>query len=50
MVDMQLTYDALRIIGFNMDMLQAVAGEFAFTRELAHAGKLVQGRFIARRN
>ncbi len=50
MVDMQLTYDALKIIGFNMDILQAVAGEFAFTRELAHAGKLAQGRFIARRN
>ncbi len=49
MVDMQLTFDALRIIGFNMDMLQMVAGEFAFIRELAHAGKVAQGRFIARR-
>ncbi len=49
MVDMQFTFDALKIIGFNMDMLQAVAGEFAFTRELAHAGKIAQGRFIARR-
>lgn len=50
MVDMQLTFDALKIIGFNMDMLQAVAGEFAFIRELAHAGKVAQGRFIARRD
>lgn len=49
MVDMQLTFDALRIIGFNMEMLQMVAGEFTFIRELAHAGKVVQGRFIARR-
>ncbi len=49
MVDMQLTFDALKIIGFNAEMLQMVAGEFAFTRELAHAGKLAQGRFIARR-
>ncbi len=49
MVDMQLTFDALKIIGFNTEMLQMVAGEFAFTRELAHAGKVAQGRFIARR-
>ncbi len=49
MVDKQLTFDALKIIGFNMDFLQMVASEFAFTRELAQAGKLAQGRFIARR-
>ena len=49
MVDMQLTYDAMRIIGFNMDVMQAIAGEFGFLRELAHAGKIAQGRFIARR-
>jgi SAM-dependent methyltransferase len=50
MIDMQLTFDALRIIGFNMDMLQMVAGEFAFILDLARAGKVAQGRFIARRN
>jgi len=50
MVDMQLTYDALRIIGFNADVMQAVAGEFAFLQQLAHAGKIAQGRFIARRD
>ena len=49
MVDMQLTYDAMKIIDFNMDVMQAIAGEFAFIRELAHAGKVAQGRFIARR-
>jgi hypothetical protein len=49
MVDMQLTFDALKILGFQMGVLQAVAGEFAFIRELAHAGKVAQGRFIARR-
>jgi hypothetical protein len=47
MVDMQLTYDALKIIGFNMDMLQAVTSGFAFMRDLAHAGKLAQGRVRA---
>jgi SAM-dependent methyltransferase len=50
MVDMQLTYDAMRIVGFNADVMQAIAGEFAFIRELAHAGKVAQGRFIARRD
>ena len=49
MVDMQLTFDALKIIGFNMEMLQMVAGEFAFISQLAHAGKVAQGRFVARR-
>jgi len=49
MVDMQLTFDALKIIGFNIDMLQLLAAEFAFTRDLAQAGKLAQARFIARR-
>jgi ubiquinone/menaquinone biosynthesis C-methylase UbiE len=49
MVDMQLTYDALRIVGYDTDVLGAIATEFAFLRELAHAGKIAQGRFIARR-
>ena len=50
MVDMQLTYDAMRIVGFNMGVMQAMAGEFAFLQELAHAGKVAQGRFLARRS
>ncbi|MDB4433204.1 methyltransferase domain-containing protein [bacterium] len=49
MVDMQLTYDALKILGFDGDAVAAVAGEFVFVQELAHAGKIAQGRFIARR-
>jgi ubiquinone/menaquinone biosynthesis C-methylase UbiE len=49
MVEMQLTYDALRILGFDVEGLGAVAGEFAFLQELAHAGKIAQGRFIASR-
>jgi len=49
MVDMQFTYDAMRIIGFNADVMQAIAGEFAFLQEMAHTGKIAQGRFIARR-
>jgi sarcosine/dimethylglycine N-methyltransferase len=49
MLAMQLTFDALKIIGFNMDMLNMVAGEFDFIHALAQAGKIAQGRFIARR-
>jgi SAM-dependent methyltransferase len=47
MLDMQLTYDALKIIGFNTNLMQTLAGEMAFMRDLAHAGKIAQGRFIA---
>jgi ubiquinone/menaquinone biosynthesis C-methylase UbiE len=50
MIDMQLTYDALRIIGFDMATMQAMGGEIGFMRDLAHAGKIAQGCFIARRN
>jgi hypothetical protein len=46
---MQLTYDAMRIMNFDAVAMQAIAGEMAFMRELAHAGKIAQGRFIARR-
>ena len=49
MVDMQLTYDALRIIGFDAKVLEALAGEMGFMQQLAHAGKIAQGRFVARR-
>jgi ubiquinone/menaquinone biosynthesis C-methylase UbiE len=47
MIEMQFTYDALRIINFDMGMLEMLAGEMAFLRDLAHAGKVAQGRFIA---
>jgi len=49
MTDMQLTYDALRVIDFDFGVMQAIAGEMNFIRELAHAGTLTQGRFVARR-
>ncbi len=47
MVEKQLTYDALRILDFNTDALDAVGAEIHFLRKLAHAGKIAQGRFIA---
>lgn len=49
MLQKQLTFDALRIIGFDMDLMQAMAGEMAFMQELAHAGKIAQGLFVARK-
>ncbi|MEN6428810.1 MAG: methyltransferase domain-containing protein [Phycisphaerales bacterium] len=49
MLGLQLTYDALQIIGFDQAMMAALAAEMAFTQELAHAGKIVQGLFVARK-
>jgi hypothetical protein len=50
MLQMQLTYDALKIINFDSDMLAGLAGEMAFMQTLAHAGKIAQGIFIAHKN
>jgi len=47
MLNKQLTYDALKIIGFNMELMQQMSGEMVFMQELAHAGKIAQGRFVA---
>ena len=50
MLDMQLTYDALRIIGFDTHLMSVLAAEMVFMQGLAHAGKIAQGMFIATRN
>ncbi|MCX5670168.1 MAG: methyltransferase domain-containing protein [Planctomycetota bacterium] len=49
MLDMQLTYDALKIIGFDTNLMGAMAGEMQFMQGLAHAGKIAQGLFVARK-
>jgi SAM-dependent methyltransferase len=49
MLGMQLTYDALKIIGFDQNLMQTMAGEMAFMQQLAHAGKIAQGLFVARK-
>ena len=49
MLNMQLTYDALKIIGFDSELMQAMAGEMTFMQGLAHSGKIAQGLFVARR-
>jgi len=50
MLNKQLTYDALKIIGFDMELMQAMGGEMVFMQGLAHDGKIAQGRFIARKS
>ena len=47
MLNMQLTYDALKIIGFDSEVMAYLAGEMVFMQELAHAGKIAQGLFVA---
>jgi SAM-dependent methyltransferase len=47
MLSMQLTYDALKRIGFDMELMQALGGEMAFIQQLAHEHKICQGRFVA---
>jgi len=49
MLNKQLTYDALRIIGFDLEMMQGLGGEMQFMQVLAHAGKIAQGLFVARK-
>jgi ubiquinone/menaquinone biosynthesis C-methylase UbiE len=49
MLNKQLTYDALRIIGFDLPLMKTLAEEMAFIQNLAHAGKIIQGIFVARR-
>ncbi len=50
MLQMQLTSDALRIVGYNEELFQSLGGEMAFMRQLAQEGKIVQGRVVARKN
>ncbi len=49
MIEMQFMYDALKPLGFRTDLLETFLGGFRFLSGLAHAGKIAQGRFIARR-
>ncbi|MCP4455657.1 MAG: methyltransferase domain-containing protein [Planctomycetes bacterium] len=49
MLNKQLTYDALKIIGFDMALMQSMGQEMAFMQTLAHAGKIAQGLFVARK-
>ncbi len=47
MLSEQHTSDALRILGWNMELFQAMGAEMDFMRTRAHEGKMGRGRFIA---
>lgn len=47
MLNKQLTYDALQLIGFDLELMQALGKEMLFMQELAHQGKIAQGIFVA---
>lgn len=49
MLNMQLSSDALRIIGHDMKLMESLGLEMNFMRDLAHAGKIIQTRFVARK-
>ena len=47
MLTEQLTYDALAIIGDDMDLFQAMGAEMQYMAERAAEGKFGRGRFVA---
>ena len=49
MLNMQLTYDALKIIGFDTALMGVMAGEMRFMQTLAREGRIAQGIFVARK-
>lgn len=49
MITMQLTYDALKLIGFDRERMEALEEDRRFMQELAHDRKLIQGIFVARK-
>jgi sarcosine/dimethylglycine N-methyltransferase len=50
MIEMQFTYDVARAVGFRTELIEPLIDGFRFMGELARAGKIAQGRFIARRS
>jgi len=49
MIEKQLTYDALKIIGFDMALAQKLIGEMRFMLSLAEKGKIIQGLMVAQK-
>jgi ubiquinone/menaquinone biosynthesis C-methylase UbiE len=47
MIEKQLTFDALKIIGFDLALAQSLIAEMRFLQSLAQAGKIIQGLIIA---
>ncbi len=49
MLHEQLTSDALRILDYNVALLERLDGEMKFLQQLAHDGKIVQGLIVAKK-
>jgi SAM-dependent methyltransferase len=49
MLNKQMTYDALRIIGFDTALLEGMGKEMQFMQDMAHKGKIIQALFVARK-
>ncbi len=49
MLTKQLTYDALKRIGWDTELMGALGGEMTFIQQLAHERKISQGLVVARR-
>jgi SAM-dependent methyltransferase len=49
MLEKQLTYDALRILNFDLPVMEGLGAEMKFAQQLAHANKIIQGIFVARK-
>lgn len=49
MVEKQLTYDVLSLIGFDMESMLALGDEMKYMQQLAHAGNITQGLFVAKK-
>ena len=47
MIEKQLTFDALKIIGFDLALAEGLVGEMKFLQSLAQAGKISQGLIVA---
>jgi ubiquinone/menaquinone biosynthesis C-methylase UbiE len=47
MIEKQLTFDALKIIGFDTALAQTLVGEMRFIQSLAQSGKIIQGLIVA---
>ncbi len=50
MIEKQLTYDALKIIGFDAALAQSLLEEMRFLQTLADGGKIIQGLVVAEKS
>jgi ubiquinone/menaquinone biosynthesis C-methylase UbiE len=50
MIEKQLTYDALKIIGFDTALAATLVGEMKFIQGLAQAGQVIQGLVVAEKS